>query len=137
MRAASLNKLSESDSQESISFGRKLMTNVHNHTDFAAKHRNKTKQPSARCANHTALECTPRPTTELAGSTMNEQRLVNIETKVSFHEDQIEELNKTVYRQQQAIERLEAICEALARELRALADAGNDGKSANERPPHY
>ena len=68
---------------------------------------------------------------------MIEERLVNIETKITYQEDLIEELNKTVYQQQQKLERLEAICEALARELRALAEAGNEGKSANERPPHY
>ena len=69
---------------------------------------------------------------------MIEERLVNIETKISFQEDLIEELNKAVYQQQQKIERLEAICEALARELRALNEAGNEGKAtANERPPHY
>ena len=68
---------------------------------------------------------------------VNEDRLINIETKIAFQEDQIDELNKTVYQQQQKLERLESICEALARELRALAEAGNDGKSANEKPPHY
>jgi SlyX protein len=68
---------------------------------------------------------------------MIEDRLVNIETKLSYQEDLVEELNKTVYQQQQKLERLEAICEALARELRALAEAGNDGKPANEKPPHY
>jgi SlyX protein len=68
---------------------------------------------------------------------MIEDRLVDIETKLSYQEDLVEELNKTVYQQQQKLEHLQAICEALARELRALAEAGNDGKSANERPPHY
>jgi SlyX protein len=68
---------------------------------------------------------------------MIEERLENIETKITFQEDQIEELNKTVYQQQQKIERLEAICEALARQMRSLAEAGNEGKAANERPPHY
>ncbi len=68
---------------------------------------------------------------------MTEERLENIETKITFQEDQIEELNKTVYQQQLKLERLDAICEALARELRALAKAGNEGKSAHERPPHY
>jgi SlyX protein len=69
---------------------------------------------------------------------MIEERLINIETKISYQEDHIEELNKTVYQQQQKLDRLEAICEALARQMRSLADAGNDGKSsANERPPHY
>ncbi len=69
---------------------------------------------------------------------MNEQRLVNIESKLAFQEDQLEELNKTVYQQQQQIERLEAICEALARQVRSLGDAGGEGKgAANERPPQY
>lgn len=69
---------------------------------------------------------------------MIEERLENIETKISYQEDQIEELNKTVYQQQQKLDRLEAICEALARQVRSLAEAGQDGKSsANERPPHY
>lgn len=68
---------------------------------------------------------------------MTEERLIDIESKITFQEDQLEELNKTVYQQQQKIERLEAICEALARELRALAEAGNDKAPANERPPHY
>jgi SlyX protein len=68
---------------------------------------------------------------------MIEDRLEKLETKISFQEDLVEELNKTVFQQQQKLERLQAMCEALARELRALAEAGNDGKSANERPPHY
>ncbi|MBI5006192.1 MAG: SlyX family protein [Nitrosomonadales bacterium] len=69
---------------------------------------------------------------------MNEERLVNIESKISFQEDQIDELNKTVYQQQLKLEHLEEVCRALARQVQGLAEAGNDGKSAaNERPPHY
>jgi len=69
---------------------------------------------------------------------MNEDRLINIETKISYQEDLLEELNKTVYQQQQKLDRLEAFCGSLARQMRSLAEAGSDGKSAaNERPPHY
>ena len=68
---------------------------------------------------------------------MIEERLVNIETKITFQEDLIEELNKTVYQQQQKLVRLEAICESLAKHIQSLAEAGNEGKAANERPPHY
>lgn len=68
---------------------------------------------------------------------MSEERLENIETKIAYQEDQIEELNKTVYQQQQKLDRLEAICESLARNIRSLAEEGNEGKPANERPPHY
>jgi SlyX protein len=67
---------------------------------------------------------------------MIEQRLETIETKIAFQEDLIEELNKTVYQQQKKLERLEAVCEALARHVDSLA-AASEGKEANERPPHY
>lgn len=68
---------------------------------------------------------------------MNEERLVNIETKIAFQEDLLEELNKTVYQQQQKLSQLESICATLARHIHSLADAGGDSKAVNERPPHY
>lgn len=69
---------------------------------------------------------------------MSEARLVNIETKIAFQEDLLEELNKSVYQQQKKLEQLEATCEALARHLSALAESVNENKpAASERPPHY
>ena len=68
---------------------------------------------------------------------MIEERLVNIETKITFQEDLIEELNKMVYQQQKKLDRLEAICESLVRHIESLAEARNEGMPANERPPHY
>jgi SlyX protein len=68
---------------------------------------------------------------------MTEERLVNIETKISLQEDMLEELNKTVYQQQKKLERLAAICEALTSQVVSLSEARNDGMPANERPPHY
>ncbi len=68
---------------------------------------------------------------------MIEERLENIETKISFQEDLIEELNKVVYQQQQKLGQLEAICTSLARHIQSLAESGNEIKSANEMPPHY
>jgi SlyX protein len=68
---------------------------------------------------------------------MLEERLVNIVTKITFQEDLIEELNKTVYQQQKKLDRLEAICESLVRHIESLAEAGNESKPANEIPPHY
>ncbi|OGS90065.1 MAG: SlyX protein [Gallionellales bacterium GWA2_59_43] len=68
---------------------------------------------------------------------MFEERLVNIETKIAFQEDMIEELNKTIYQQQQKLERLEAICKSLARHIESMAEGRNEGMPANERPPHY
>ena len=68
---------------------------------------------------------------------MNEERLVNIETKITFQEDLIEELNKVVYQQQKKLDRQEATCESLVRHIESLAEARNEGMPANERPPHY
>ena len=68
---------------------------------------------------------------------MIEERLVNIEAKITFQEDLIEELNKMVYQQQQKLDRLEAVCESLARHIQSLSEARNEGMPANERPPHY
>ena len=68
---------------------------------------------------------------------MIEERLVNIETKIAFQEDLIEELNKVVYQQQQKLNQLEAICKSLARHIQSLAEAGNERKAVNEMPPHY
>jgi SlyX protein len=68
---------------------------------------------------------------------MIEKRLENIETKISYQEDMIEELNKTVYQQQQKLDRLEATCATLARHIQSMTEPGNEGMPANERPPHY
>ncbi|MDH4216000.1 MAG: SlyX family protein [Gallionella sp.] len=68
---------------------------------------------------------------------MNEERLENIEAKITFQEDLIEELNKTVYQQQQKLDRLEAFCASLAGRIQSLAEEGNEEMPANERPPHY
>ncbi len=68
---------------------------------------------------------------------MIEERLINIETKLAFQEDLIEELNKAVYQQQQKLNQLEAICSSLARHIQSLAEAGTESKAVNERPPHY
>lgn len=68
---------------------------------------------------------------------MFEERLVAIETKITFQEDLIEELNKTVYQQQKKLDRLEAICESLVRHIESMAESKNEGMPAHERPPHY
>jgi SlyX protein len=68
---------------------------------------------------------------------MDEERIDNIESKIAFQEDLIEELNKTVYQQQQKLERLEAFCQTLANQVVSMSEARNEGMPANERPPHY
>lgn len=67
---------------------------------------------------------------------MNEQSIVEIETKLAYLEDTVHTLNDVVTRQQHDIERLTARCERLETELRenqSKTGAGN----ADEKPPHY
>lgn len=68
---------------------------------------------------------------------MIEQRLENIEAKLTFQEDLVEVLNKTVFQQQQKLEHLEAVCLSLASHIRSLSEEGHESKPANEKPPHY
>jgi len=68
---------------------------------------------------------------------MSEERIVNIEAKITYQEDLIEELNKTVYQQQKMLDRLETVCATLIRQIESMAEAGNGSMPANERPPHY
>ncbi len=65
-----------------------------------------------------------------------ERRLTDLEVKAAYADDLLDQLNQTIFRQQQQIE-------YLARELAALRqqhgpDAGlTPGVPGDERPPHY
>lgn len=67
---------------------------------------------------------------------MTEDRITNLEIKLSFTEDLIDQLNQTVHKQQQQIE-------FLYRELKSIKEqaSGEDGAGSNspkdEVPPHY
>lgn len=63
-----------------------------------------------------------------------ESRLADIEVKLSYNEETLEELSRTVYRQQREIDQLRKDLQALAEQLRGLT-----GTAPNpvERPPHY
>ena len=66
---------------------------------------------------------------------MSDDRITNLEIKLSFTEDLIEKLNETIYKQQQQIE-------FLYRELKAIKEqasssGGGGGSLIDEIPPHY
>jgi SlyX protein len=66
---------------------------------------------------------------------MSEDRITNLEIKLSFTEDLIEKLNQIVYKQQQQIE-------FLYRELKSIKEQANSsgsgsGSLKDEIPPHY
>jgi SlyX protein len=65
-----------------------------------------------------------------------ESRLEKIETKLSLAEDMVEELNKTVYRQQCRIDQLEQTLDALRQQVQTAVPA-EPRSMAEEIPPHY
>lgn len=67
---------------------------------------------------------------------MSESRLMELESRLAFQDDVIEKLNEAVIRQQQQIERLEAVSKGLSERLTDLADTAS-GEDGHEIPPHY
>ena len=67
---------------------------------------------------------------------MMEDRLEKIEIKLSLSEDLLEELNKTVYRQQRQIEQMQREIVTLREQLRASQP--HEARNLNDEiPPHY
>ena len=65
-----------------------------------------------------------------------EDRLEKIETKLSLADDMIEELNKTVYRQQRQIEQMQQEMRTLRQQLQASLPP-EQRNLMDEIPPHY
>jgi SlyX protein len=65
-----------------------------------------------------------------------EARISELEIKISFAEDMIDELNRTVYRQQQHIDRLLTQVETLRDQVQATVPA-EQRSLRDELPPHY
>jgi len=65
-----------------------------------------------------------------------QRRLTELEIKASFAEDLLDQLNQTIFRQQQQIDSL--IREVLLlRQEKNQGDAGAPRSPLDERPPHY
>jgi SlyX protein len=65
-----------------------------------------------------------------------ESRLAEIEVKLSFSEDLLEELSRTIYRQQRQIDQLQQELRVLRQQLQTDIPAEPSG-SRDEIPPHY
>ncbi len=65
-----------------------------------------------------------------------DERITNLEIKLSFSEDMLEELNQTVFKQQQRIELLMKEIQAL--KLQMASNMPSDSNNPrDEIPPHY
>lgn len=63
-----------------------------------------------------------------------EQRFIDLETKISFQEHTIEELNEALRLQQDQINKLEKAFERFTSQMQASSE--NEIRP-NEKPPHY
>ncbi len=72
-------------------------------------------------------------TPKLYDDAMTEQRVIDLEIKISHQELALESLQQLVYDQQKAIDKLEARMANLGKRF----DGGLDIGPANEKPPHY
>ena len=68
---------------------------------------------------------------------MDEQRLIELETRLAYQEHTLQVLSEEVARQQKLIEQLQALCRELAERARNSGDGVFRGTPADEVPPHY
>ena len=68
---------------------------------------------------------------------MIEDRLVDIEIKLSYQENTIRELNSVVCAQQKQIDQMDSVCKVFANRIKDLSEALEGNISLNEKPPHY
>jgi len=68
---------------------------------------------------------------------MLQARIVELETKLSFQEDLLQELNAHVISQQSQIDKLENLCALLKEQYKEIISSLPQVPSGDEVPPHY
>jgi SlyX protein len=67
---------------------------------------------------------------------VNEQRLIEIETRLAHQDRLLGDLDLALTSQQAQLTRLEQMCQKLIDHMRSMSDAEAD-EPGDERPPHY
>jgi len=68
---------------------------------------------------------------------VDEERLIELETKLAHQEHLLGELDDALRNQQAQIAQLELFCKSLLDKIRALPDGDSGVGTEDERPPHY
>ena len=68
---------------------------------------------------------------------MDEERLIDLETKLSHQEHLLSELDEALTSQQAQLAQLALFCKSLLDRIKSLPDGDSGGSSNDERPPHY
>jgi len=117
-----------------------LVRAVANHRRPAELERKQGQQQDAEPTTHGG-ECRGGPYTILSNRGMQptrtlEDRIDELEIKASFTDDLLDQLNLTIYRQQQQID---SLVQQLVQLRRQMPEAGSGGgrNPSDELPPHY
>lgn len=69
---------------------------------------------------------------------MDDNRLIDIESKLAHQEQLLDDLNQALTNQQSQIANLEALCRGMLERLKSMAEQPDSAGAGNEeRPPHY
>jgi SlyX protein len=69
------------------------------------------------------------------GEQVNDDKLIDLESKLAHQEYLLAELNDVVTSQQAQITQLETLCRSLIDRVKSLSEPGV--AAADEKPPHY
>ena len=68
---------------------------------------------------------------------MNEERFINLESRLAHQDQLLNQLNDVVTGQQAKIMQLEELCKSLIQRVQSVADRLPADDPGDERPPHY
>jgi SlyX protein len=68
---------------------------------------------------------------------VDDEKLIDIETKIAHQEHLLSELNDALTNQQAQIAELEQLCRSLVERFRALSEGGGGNEDDDKPPPHY
>ncbi len=68
---------------------------------------------------------------------MIEKKFIDLETRIAFLEDTVDELNKMVFKQSNQIDDLQTTLKQLTRHMKQVQTDLKEIKPEDEIPPHY
>lgn len=68
---------------------------------------------------------------------MDEERLIELETRIAYQEATIQDLNAVLTQQQRRLSDLEQLCRQLSERVVRMGQDTFKGSASDEIPPHY
>jgi SlyX protein len=67
----------------------------------------------------------------------NDDRIIELESRLAYQEYVIQELSDLVYAQQKQIQKLESTLQKMSSQIREMLDYQSSNEIPDEPPPHY